>query len=64
MNIVDKAAEAQLRNLQERGGRTLEQLYAAVRASGCAKQGEMVALLKTNNGGQSPQTQGRCKEPS
>jgi len=50
MNTVDKALEAQLRNLQQRSGKTLEQLHAAVRASGLAKHGEIVALLKTDFG--------------
>jgi hypothetical protein len=50
MNIVDKATETQLRNLQERSGKSLQQLYAAVRASGFAKHGEIVALLKTDFG--------------
>jgi len=43
---IDKAIETQLRNLQQRSGRTLEQLYDAIRASGLARHGEIVAMLK------------------
>jgi hypothetical protein len=43
---VDKAIETQLRNLQARSGKTLEQLYAAIRASGLARHAEIIAMLK------------------
>lgn len=43
---IDKAIETQLRNLQQRSGRTMEQLYDAIRASGLARHGEIVAMLK------------------
>jgi len=43
---IDKAIETQLRNLQQRSGRTLEQLYGAIRASGLARHGEIIAMLK------------------
>lgn len=46
MSTVDKAIETQLRNLQQRSGKTLAQLHEAVRASGLAKHGEIVAMLK------------------
>jgi hypothetical protein len=46
MNTVDKAVETQLRNLQQRSGKTLAQLHEAVRTSGLAKHGEIVAMLK------------------
>jgi hypothetical protein len=46
MSSVDKAVETQLRNLQQRSGRTLAQLHEAIRASGLAKHGEIVAMLK------------------
>jgi len=46
MNTVDKAIETQLRNLQQRSGKTLAQLHDAVRASGLLKHGEIVAMLK------------------
>lgn len=46
MSSIDKAIETQLRNLQQRSGKTLADLHAAIRASGAAKQGEMIALLK------------------
>ena len=50
MDVIDKATEAQLRNLQQRSGRTLRQLYAAVHASGLAKHSEIVAMLKRDLG--------------
>ena len=43
---VDKAVETQLKNLQARSGKTLAQLFAAVRASGLSKHTEIIALLK------------------
>jgi hypothetical protein len=46
MNTVDKATETQLQNLQKRSGRTLEQLFAAIRAGGATKHTEIIALLK------------------
>jgi hypothetical protein len=50
MSNLDKAVETQLNNLQRRSGRTLAQLYAAIRASGAAKHGEVVAMLKRDFG--------------
>lgn len=46
MNPVDKATETQLANIQARTGKTLDQIYALVRASGLAKHGEVRDLLK------------------
>lgn len=46
MASVDQATETQLRNLQQRSGKTLAQLHAAIRDSGLAKHSEVVALLK------------------
>jgi hypothetical protein len=43
---VDKAIETQLKNLQARSGRTLEQLYATIRASGLTRHSEIIAMLK------------------
>ena len=43
---VDKAIETQLKNLQTRSGKTLAQLFAAVRASALSKHTEIIALLK------------------
>lgn len=50
MSNLDKAVETQLNNLQQRSGKTLAQLYAAIRASGAAKHGEVVAMLKRDFG--------------
>jgi hypothetical protein len=46
MSAVDQAIETQLKNLQARCGRTLAQLFDALRASGLSKHTEMIALLK------------------
>ena len=46
MSDVDQAVETQLRNLQARCGRTLAQLFDALRASGLARHTDMIALLK------------------
>jgi hypothetical protein len=46
MSAVDQAVQTQLKNLQARCGRTLAQLFDALRASGLAKHTELVALLK------------------
>jgi len=50
MNIVDKSTETQLKNIQTRTGRTLDELYALVRKSGLAKHGEIRDLLKRDLG--------------
>jgi hypothetical protein len=50
MNAIDKATETQLRNLQERSGRTLQQLFDAIRAGGVSKHTEIIALLKRDFG--------------
>ena len=50
MNIVDKAIETQLRNIQTRTGRTLDELYALLRASGLEKHGEQRDMLKRDLG--------------
>jgi hypothetical protein len=46
MSTVDQAVETQLKNLQARCGRTLAQLFDALRASGMSRHTEMIALLK------------------
>lgn len=46
----DKALATQLANIEKRTGRTLAELAAIVRASGLAKHGELVAMLKTTLG--------------
>lgn len=45
-----KALETQLRNIQARTGKSLEQLVALVKGSGLAKHGEIVAMLKADLG--------------
>lgn len=46
MNSVDQATATQLKNIQTRTGKTLEELYALIRASGLVKHGEIRDLLK------------------
>jgi hypothetical protein len=41
MNVVDKAIETQLKNIQARTGKTLDQLGAMLRKSGFTKHGEL-----------------------
>ena len=50
MGSVDQALATQLRNLQERSGRTLDQLYGMLRSSGLTKHGELRDHLKTTLG--------------
>lgn len=50
MSSVDKALETQLKNIQTRTGKTLEELYAIIRKSGLAKHGEMRDMLKRDLG--------------
>lgn len=50
MNVVDKAIETQLRNIQTRTGKTLDELYALLRASGLEKHGELRDMLKRELG--------------
>lgn len=47
MSSVDKALETQLKNIQTRTGKSLDQLYAIIRKSGLSKHGELRDLLKT-----------------
>ena len=50
MSNVDKATETQLRNIQTRTGKTLDQLYALIRKSGLSKHGEIRDMLKQDLG--------------
>jgi hypothetical protein len=50
MNIVDQALENQLKNIQSRTGKTLEELYAFIRASGLTRHGEIRDMLKRELG--------------
>ncbi|HSW29345.1 MAG TPA: DUF5655 domain-containing protein [Longimicrobiales bacterium] len=47
MAELDKATQTQLANLQKKAGRSLDELFAVLRASGLTKHGEMLSLLKT-----------------
>ena len=46
MSVVDKALETQLRNIQARTGKSLEELYSLIRKSGLSKHGEIRDMLK------------------
>jgi hypothetical protein len=50
MNIVDKAIETQLKNIQTKTGKTLEQLAAFLRKSGLTKHGELRDFAKRELG--------------
>jgi Domain of unknown function (DUF5655)/Domain of unknown function (DUF4287) len=50
MSVVDKAFETQLKNIQTRSGKTLDQLYAIIRKSKLSKHGEIRDLLKRDLG--------------
>ncbi len=50
MNIVDKAFETQLKNIQTRTGKSLEELFAILRRSGLSKHGQLRDLLKQELG--------------
>ena len=50
MNSIDKALETQLKNIQTRTGKTLDQLYAIIRKSGLSKHGEIRDMLKKELG--------------
>lgn len=50
MNSVDKALETQLKNIQTRTGKSLDQLYALIRKSGLTKHGEIRDMLKSDLG--------------
>ncbi len=46
MSSVDQAVETQLKNIQTKTGKTLDQLYAIIKKSGLAKHGEIRDMLK------------------
>lgn len=48
MSSVDKATETQLKNIQTRTGKSLDQLYDVIRKSGLAKHGEIRDMLKSD----------------
>ena len=50
MNVVDKATETQLKNIQTRTGKSLDELYALIRGSGLSKTGEIRDMLKASLG--------------
>ena len=50
MSIGDKALETQLKNIQTRTGKTLDQLFAVVERSGLGKHGEIRDFLKRELG--------------
>jgi hypothetical protein len=50
MNVVDHATATQLKNIQTRTGKTLDELYALIRKSGLTKHGEIRDLLKCDLG--------------
>jgi hypothetical protein len=50
MSIIDPAVATQLANLEKRSGKSLAELAAIVRASGLARHGEQVAMLKRDLG--------------
>ena len=48
MNVVDKATETQIQNIQTRTGKTLDELFALIRESGLSKHGEIREMLKSD----------------
>jgi predicted transport protein len=46
MNVVDKATETQIKNIQTRTGKTLDELFALIRESGLSKHGEIREMLR------------------
>lgn len=46
MNAIDQATETQLKNIQQKTGKTLEELAAMVRNSGLTKHSEIRAMLQ------------------
>lgn len=50
MNVVDQATQTQLNNIQARTGKTLDELFALIRASGLTKHGEIREMLKRDLG--------------
>jgi hypothetical protein len=50
MSSVDQAYETQLKNIQAKTGKTLDQLYALIKKSGLTKHGEIRDMLKRDLG--------------
>ena len=50
MSSLDKALETQLKNLQARAGKSLDELFAIIRKSGLTKFGEIREMLKRDLG--------------
>jgi hypothetical protein len=50
MNIVDKAIQTQLTNIQAKTGQTLDQLRAVLQRSGLTKHGEIRAMFQRDLG--------------
>ena len=50
MSSVEKALETQLKNIQTRTGKSLDQLYDIIRESGLTKHGEIRDMLKSDLG--------------
>jgi Domain of unknown function (DUF5655)/Domain of unknown function (DUF4287) len=50
MSSVDQAYETQLKNIQTKTGKTLDQLYAQIKQSGLTKHGEIRDMLKRDLG--------------
>ena len=45
MNIVDQAVQNQLKNMQERTGKSLDELFALIKESGLTKHGQIRQML-------------------
>jgi hypothetical protein len=50
MNVVDKAIETQLKNIQAKTGKTLDELRAVMQHSGLTKHGEIRAMFQRDLG--------------
>jgi hypothetical protein len=50
VNVVDKATQTQLENIQSRTGKSLEELYGVIARSGLSKHGQIRDMLKHDLG--------------
>ncbi|NLD44284.1 MAG: DUF4287 domain-containing protein [Chloroflexi bacterium] len=50
MDPIEKATQSQIANLQQRSGKTLEELFGIIRESGLSKHGQIRDMLKTTLG--------------
>lgn len=50
MSSIDKALETQIKNIQKRTGKSLEDLYGLLRKTGLTKHGELRDFLKSDLG--------------